>query len=191
MSNEERLETAEEEVNPGPESGEDNTQPRDSFVENEGEPEEVYLDEQRPTAESDGYREKYVRLLADFDNYRKRVSKDLAQERQRGRRDAAEKLLIVYDSLAMGLLTMKDAPEAVRAGMEAVRAQLIAAFSTIGVQKIETKGRRFDPAIHEAIAQMPSDAEEGIILEESRAGFEDAVGLLRAAQVVVSGGNGQ
>ncbi len=158
-------------------------------IENAGEPEEEYLEpkQEQLSEEEETFRERYVRLLADFDNYRKRASKDLSLERQRGRRDAAERLLPVFDSLDMGLRSAKD--DATRGGLTAVRTQLLQVFESLGIQKIETKGEKFDPELHEAIAHMASaEIAEGHITDESRAGFEDSVGLLRAPQVVVSSG---
>ncbi|CAN5162199.1 nucleotide exchange factor GrpE [soil metagenome] len=134
--------------------------------------------------------DRLVRMMADFDNFRRRTAKDNALERQRGRREAVEKLLPVYDSLSMGMLTM-PAGNPVRAGMEAVQLQLQNAFAGLGLKKVPTAGQVFDPQVHEAIAHMMSaDVAEGTVMQESRAGFFDEVGLLRPAQVVVSSGSG-
>lgn len=161
-------------------------------VENAGESEEVFLDEEgaprgpqpvgNPEAE-----QKYLRLMADFDNFRRRSAREKSEERQRGRRDAAEKLLPVYDSLSMGLISMpKDSPA--RSGLEAIQRQLQTAFDQLGISRVETKGQPFDPQIHEAIGHLPSNLAEGTVCEESRAGFRDDLGLLRPAQVLVSSG---
>lgn len=157
-------------------------------VENAGEPEEVVLiHEEEDEPEADDKNQQLLRLMADFDNFRRRTAKEKLLERQRGRREAAEKLLPVFDSLTMGLLTM-PADNPVRSGMEAVQQQLLSAFDQLGLKKISTKGEPFDPELHEAIVHMASPEPEGVVCEESRAGFIDDVGLLRAAQVVVSSG---
>jgi len=133
--------------------------------------------------------DRLVRLMADYENFRKRMQKEKSQERQRGRRDGVEKLLPVYDSVQMGLVALKDADENVKSGFEAVRQQLLRSFQDLGIKQVATVGQQFDPEVHEAIANMPSDEyEEGMIAEESRAGFFDEIGLLRPAQVVVSSG---
>lgn len=125
------------------------------------------------------------RLRADFDNYRKRTAKEHLLQRQHGRREAVERLLNVYDGLSMGLMKMpKDNPW--RAGLEAIQAQFLSVFEALGVKKVKTVGQKFDPNQHEAIGNLPSAYPEGVICEESRAGFHDEVGLLRAPQVLVS-----
>jgi molecular chaperone GrpE len=133
--------------------------------------------------------DRLARLMAEFDNYRKRTAKDSILDRQRGRRDAASKFLPVLDSVDMALLSMAaDSP--FRSGLEGVRQQVLNAFEGLGLKKIPTVGQAFDPQLHEAIARMPHpEAPEGTITAETRAGFTDEVGLVRAAQVLVSAGN--
>ena len=151
-----------------------------------GEQQTAQVIQAEPEQESDRVR----RLMADFDNFRKRANKEIGQARQKGRRDAVEKLLPVYDSLTMGLLSIK-ADDPVRGGMMGVVQQLLNSFEELGLQKLQTKGEPFNPTLHEAIANLPSnDLAEGLIIEESRSGFEDELGLLRPAQVVVSAGPG-
>lgn len=134
------------------------------------------------------YDDRLKRLMADYENFRKRSLREKSQERQRGRREAVEALLPVHDSVSMGLLSIA-ADDPARAGLQAVLHQLLQSFETIGVMKIPTKGESFDPEKHEAIAHLPSqEVAEGLIAEESRSGFEDEIGLLRPAQVVVSSG---
>ncbi len=161
-------------------------------VENAGEPEEEFLhpEEELEEEERESEDDRYRRLAADFDNFRKRTARELARERQRGRRDAVERLLPVYDSLAVGLLQVKEKESPARAGMVAVQAQLLGAFEQLGLHKVASIGEKFDPELHEAIQQMPHpEFEEGIVCDEARAGFVDEeVGLLRPAQVIVSSG---
>lgn len=156
--------------------------------ENGGEPEEVILQPEIIEA-GDAGDDKLKRLMADFDNFRRRSAKERAQERQRGRRDATEKLLPVFDSLTSGLLALK-ADDPARKGLQVVYNQLLSAFEQLGLERIPTKGEKFDPAVMEGIAHFPHpEHAEGIVLDESRAGFRDELGLLRAAQVVVSAGS--
>jgi molecular chaperone GrpE len=164
----------------------------ESDVENAGEAVEQFLDEEvaEVLEAQDSAHEKFLRLMADFDNFRRRSAKEKAQERQRGRRDAAEKLLPVFDSLTSGLLTVKS-DDPVRSGMEAIFNQLLNSFKQIGIEKVETKGKPFDPETMEAVANFPNpQVPEGHVMEESRAGFRDELGLLRPAQVIVSAGKG-
>lgn len=158
-------------------------------AENGDEGPEIIFEQPKPVPTGDSAEDKLMRLMADFDNFRRRSAKERSQERQRGRRDACEKLLPVFDSLTMGLIQLKSQDSGVRGGLEALQAQLVTAFDSLGLKKVPTKGEKFDPELHEAIAHLPSDTvAEGIVMEESRAGFSDDLGLLRPAQVVVSSG---
>ncbi|MCC5875716.1 MAG: nucleotide exchange factor GrpE [Candidatus Sumerlaeia bacterium] len=177
-----------------------NLHPEDSHhddVENAGEGPEIILTEdpvEEGTPADAGklaeMEDRFKRLMAEFENFRKRSAREKGQERQRGRREAIEKLLPVYDSLTLGLLSLKPNDPA-RSGMKAVHQQLLSSFEDLGLVKLATKGEKFDPERHEAIANLPNpEVPEGVIIEESRSGFEDEVGLLRPAQVVVSAGDG-
>jgi molecular chaperone GrpE len=174
--------------------------PEELEIENGCDAPEMILTPEDDTSEGDGTGEihtklmeiedRYRRLMAEFENFRKRSAREKNQERQRGRREAIEGLLPVYDSLTMGLVSLKpDDPS--RAGIQAVHQQLLQSFETMGLIKLATKGEKFDPERHEAIANLPNGTvPEGVIIEETRSGFEDEVGLLRPAQVVVSAGSG-
>lgn len=172
-------------------------QDSDHDVENGGEGPEIILtadpvEDEAPEAGGKiaELEDRFKRLMAEFENFRKRSAREKAQERQRGRREAIEKLLPVYDSLTLGLISLKPDDPA-RSGMRAVHQQLLSSFEDLGLVKVPTKGEKFDPERHEAIANLPNpDVPEGVIIEESRSGFEDEVGLLRPAQVVVSAGDG-
>lgn len=163
------------------------TQPEEVREQSSGEMEELppVVEAAAPAESAD---DRFVRLMADFDNFRKRTAKEHLLQRQHGRREAIEKLLTVFDGLTMGLLKMpKDNPY--RQGLEVIQQQFVSAFEGLGLKRIRTRGQRFDPQIHEAIGNMPSaEYPEGIICEESRAGFTDEAGLVRAAQVLVSTG---
>lgn len=163
--------------------------PTDEQAENGGEPEEIFLEEEAAArAPASGNDDKLMRLMADFDNFRRRSAKERAQERQRGRRDAAEKLLPVFDALASGLLSVKPG-DPVRQGMENTFNQLVNSFAQLGIKRVPTKGEAFNPEVMEAVARLPHpEHAEDVVIEETRPGFVDDLGLLRAAQVVVSAG---
>jgi len=133
--------------------------------------------------------DKLMRLMADFENFRRRSAREILQERQKGRREAASKLLPVLDALDNALISMP--PESpYRSGIEGLRQQFIASYETLGFQRVPTAGAPFDPQVHEAIAHLPHPQHpEGTVIQESRAGFTDELGLLRPAQVVVSSGS--
>lgn len=156
----------------------------------EGTVEEVEEGAKAEVVEVEPAEARILRLRADFENFRRRSQREKLAEHQRGRREAVVKLLPVFDSLHMGLLTLKEGSTE-RSGLEAVMGQLLQSFEELGIEKIPCKGEKFDPVRHEAIANMPSDIyEEGRVTEESRIGFQDEIGLLRPSQVLVSSGPG-
>lgn len=137
-------------------------------------------------------REQLLRLQADFDNYRKRM----AREKQDWIALAAERLvsdlLPVLDNFDLGLenCAKSEAAAAVADGFRIIRDQLRGVLEKAGVTAVEpAPGDEFDPAVHEAITQLPSaDVPEGRVVARARAGYRLGPKLLRAAQVVVSSG---
>lgn len=144
-----------------------------------------------PSAEA-ALRDQLLRLQADFDNYRKRM----AREKQDWIALAAERLvsdlLPVLDNFDLGLenCAKSEASAAVAAGFKLIRDQLRGVLEKAGVTAVEpAPGDEFDPAVHEAITQLPSaDVPEGRVVARTRAGYRLGPKLLRAAQVVVSSG---
>jgi molecular chaperone GrpE len=112
----------------------------------------------------EGERERNLRLLADFENFRRRVGREIESARGDARRAALRPLLPVLDTLERGL-----------------------ALREAGAEPIESIGRPFDPEVHEAFGTVPSeDVEPGTIVREVRGGWRLPDGLLRPAQVVVA-----
>lgn len=131
------------------------------------------------------------RLQADVEAMRRRHEGQLARERALGRREAVEALLPALDGTERALAMLPDDSEEIAEGLAALRSQFEAAFSTIGVERVPAfVGGVFDPACHEAVeARAVEGTGAGLILLERRAGYRDAAGLIRPAQVVVSVGN--
>ncbi len=133
-----------------------------------------------------------LRLQADFDNFRKRVTRERAEWFQRANQEMMEEMLPVVDHFEMGLKTARDgridAP--VQEGFKLVYDQLINLLTKFNLKAVDAIGETFDPHRHEAVTYIPSETvEEGKIIEQIRRGYLLGDKLLRPAQVVVSMGS--
>ena len=140
-------------------------------------------------AELAAAKDRYARLLADFDNYRKRQ----AREREDWIRCANESLLKdflpVADHLQLALARAPVPPDPFAAGVGMVYDQFIAALEKHGVTPLDATGQPFNPDWHEALSQVPSDTvPEGGVVEQFRRGWCVGGRLMRPAQVIVSSG---
>lgn len=140
-------------------------------------------------AEQPDYYEKYVRLSADFENFRKRTEREKAALLAYGKKDFVEKLLPAYEVLLRQEKNLEKATNAdanLIGGIKMVLGELKKAFENEGVKKIDVVGKPFDPQTAEAIAAIPSTAEQdGQVLEEVQMGFMMDDKVLRPARVVV------
>ena len=142
-------------------------------------------------AELQALKEKLMYLEADYQNYRKRVVKDLSEARLCGPAGPLEPFLTVFDFLGMAknAAEKSDNIESIRQGLNMIIGEFHKAFDELGVKKIATVGTDFDPKYHEAAAHEPSDeVPEGKIIREWSGGFKLGERLLRPARVVVSSG---
>lgn len=130
------------------------------------------------------------RLQAEFDNYRKRVSREMEQSLERGADRVLIDILPVYDSLhrAFANHTGDEDPAALVDGMERIFAQLDSVLKQRGIAPIAGVGSAFDPALHEALLSVPSDEPKNVILEEFERGYLRGDRVLRPSKVKVSQG---
>jgi molecular chaperone GrpE len=140
---------------------------------------------------ADEYLELAKRTKADFENYRKRTARDTAVATQRGATKLANELLPAVDNLDRAIAHAPQAGEAEVVafvdGIENVRAQLIAALQRAGIERYSPEGERFDPQLHEAIAQQPVEgAEPGTVVEVYQRGYRLGEVVIRPARVVVA-----
>lgn len=146
--------------------------------------------------EIEGLRQALIRLQADFDNYRKRVEREMRDLEERLRDREVLDFLVIYDSLERALDSL-DADGNTEGFVEGVR-KILGQFREIlerkGCRPFNSVGERFDPAYHEAVLAEESDAERNTILAELERGWMRNGRLLRPAKVVVSlgpkGGDG-
>lgn len=133
--------------------------------------------------------EKYQRLFAEFDNFRKRSEKEKAARYDMGAKDIIEKVLPVLDSFELAL---KNVPEAEADspfvdGMEKIHKQFMKTLEDAGVTPIEAVGKEFDPAFHNAVMHV-EDAEAGdnIVVEEFQKGYLYKEHVVRYSMVKVA-----
>ncbi len=151
---------------------------------------EQIADLQQRAAQGAEHFERMLRLTADFDNFKKRA----ARERDETRRAASEamlgRLLPVLDNFDMALAATNQpnaSVETLKVGVSMIHTQLRQLFTDQGVEPVESMGRPFDPAIHEAVSQQETgDAPEGQVVQEIRKGYRLKDRLLRPASVVVA-----
>ena len=131
--------------------------------------------------------DRHLRLLAEFDNYRRRTAKEHEAARREGRRAALLPLLPVLDSLERALATGSTDRDFYD-GVAATHRLFLAALREAGAEPIESVGQPFDPNLHEAVAAVPVDGEvaPGTVVREVRRGWRLGDELLRPAQVVVA-----
>ncbi|MGH2517355.1 MAG: nucleotide exchange factor GrpE [Ktedonobacterales bacterium] len=138
------------------------------------------------------YKDKYLRGLADMDNFRKRQERIASDRTQRAQRELLEKVLEVMDNLdrAMHYQDTMDR-ESLQQGLRMVQWQLNELLKNEGLSPVPTVGEPFDPRVHEAIESVTSaDHPEGTVVEEVRKGYMMGDNTLRPARVKVSGGSG-
>ncbi len=141
--------------------------------------------------ERDDIKAKYLYLQAEYQNYRKRVAKDLADARAYATADTLGPFLTVFDYLAMAenAADKSDNLDALKQGLKMIIAEYRKAFDELGVKPLEAAGAKFDPELHEAVAHEPSDCvPEGLISKVWSSGYKIGDRLLRPARVVVSAG---
>ena len=161
------------------------------------EPEIEAQEEQEESAapQQPDYYEKYVRLSADFDNFRKRTEREKAALLAYGKKDFVEKLLPAYEVLLRQQQNMqkqaadKKTSEELKnllGGLNMVLGEMDKAFKSEGIERMDVMGKPYDPQTSEAIAVIPAKAEQdGVVLEVVQLGFMMDGKVLRPARVVV------
>lgn len=143
-------------------------------------------------AELNALRDRYVRLHADFENYRKRILRERAEAQAGAHEELLRTLLPVLDNFDMGLNSASEhgADESFLAGFRLVYGEFLRVLERAGLTPVDAKpGDAFDPHQHEAIAHAPSaDCAADLVLQQMRRGYRLGAQLIRPAQVVVSSG---
>ncbi len=170
--------------------------PEDLLAEADGEA-EVVNPEPEPEPESEleaAVRERgeYLALAqrtqADFENFRKRATRDTAAAGERARSGVVKELLAVVDNLERALISANPEEGHLAGGVELVHSELLGVLSRNGVRQFDPAGEKFDPAEHEALTVRAQEGSEpGIVLDVVEKGYRAGESVLRPARVVVSG----
>jgi molecular chaperone GrpE len=144
-------------------------------------------------AKADENWERLLRTTADFENFKKRAARERVEAAQYSTASLLEKLLPILDNFEMALAAAQTPQPAqsgvasLQAGITMTQQQLKSALADSGLEEIDTTGRAFDPALHEAISQQETaDVPEGHIIQQVRKGYKLRDRLLRPAAVIVA-----
>jgi molecular chaperone GrpE len=137
-----------------------------------------------------------LRAMADADNVKKRAEREVLAAKTYGVEKFAQDVLSVSDNLARALLTIDEAArdslgdnaKNLLEGLELTEKNLMLVLARHGVIAVPGKGSKFDPNVHQAIANIPSDEDKGYVAEVMQTGFKLGDRTLRAAMVAVSTG---
>jgi len=140
--------------------------------------------------ESQEYKElqdKYLRLAAEFDNFKKRNAREYAQLREWAASDLILDLLHIADDFRRALQHDSEDVENYKQGMKLIYGKLLEVLQKKGVKEIDAVGKQFDPNFHEAILQVEvDDQDDGVIVEEVEKGYFLNDRVLRPSRVVVA-----
>ena len=145
-------------------------------------------------AEHEGLNGQYMRLAADFDNFRKRQSRDSEDLRLQITCSALGEILPVvdnFDRARQQLNPQHEEAQALHRSYQGLYKQLVDVFKQLGVSPMRVEGEPFDPSLHEAVLREPSEAHpEDVVIEELQRGYHLNGRVLRHALVKVSMGPG-
>lgn len=142
-------------------------------------------------SEAEANYDRYLRALADLENYRKRVARDREQAEKYRHEPLLRELLPVLDGLDLAFAAPANASDgsagALRAGFVMINQQLRNALKSAGLEEIDAVGKQFDPKLHEAVGhEESSETADGHVLRQLRKGFKYRDRLLRPATVIVA-----
>jgi molecular chaperone GrpE len=154
-------------------------------------PAEAVSEESQLKADLERFRDLALRSQADFDNFRKRAARDKDDAVKYANASFLERLIPILDNFELGLTAARanaaDSP--ILSGMDMVSRQLNDFLLSTGVEPVAADGQKFDPNLHEAVAQEASETiAEGFVVRQLRKGYKLRDRLLRPATVVVSKG---
>lgn len=132
-------------------------------------------------------KDKYLRAVAEFDNYKKRTLKEKTELVLNGSEKAVCAVLPVLDDFERALANATDDPKAMKEGMQLIFNKFTKVLGTLGVKKIETDGKDFDVDFHEAIAMVPGvgDDKKGKVIDCVQTGYQLNDKVIRHAKVAV------
>ncbi len=134
--------------------------------------------------------ERFVRLYADFENFKKRAQRERDEARRAATESVVMRILPVVDTFEMALQAAQmpgTTVETLKAGVSMIHGQLRGVLGELGVEEVSAMGQAFDPSLHEAVSQQETaDVPEGQVVQQLRKGYRCRERLLRPASVVVA-----
>lgn len=149
------------------------------------------LEEEREALleERDSLKDQVLRTRAEFDNYRKRLARESEQNKKMATEALVQDLLPILDNLELAIEHAGESGEGLTEGVQMVYNQMHGVLRRHGLETIESKGVPFDPNVHEALMQAPSDeVPESHVLQTFQKGYRLSDRVIRPAKVVVSQG---
>ncbi len=137
----------------------------------------------------DNLNQQYLRLAADFDNFRKRQEQERENLLKFGTENALKKMLEVLDNFERGEKALENVEDCkkIKESFDLVHKQVIEVLKKLGLESIETEGKEFDPNFHDAVMQTPtSEHPEHTIINELQKGYKMGDKVLRPALVNVA-----
>lgn len=186
--NKKQNENVEKDIEIKDENVTDNGTSKDDASEKDTE-KELSVEEQLAAAqkEVEQLKDKYLRAVAEFDNYKKRTLKEKTELVLNGSEKAVCAVLPVLDDFERALANATDDPKAMKEGMQLIFNKFTKILGTLGVKKIETDGKDFDVDFHEAIAMVPGvgDDKKGKVIDCVQTGYQLNDKVIRHAKVAV------
>ena len=139
-------------------------------------------------AEAEEWKDKYLRLSAEFDNYRKRTLREKMELIESGGEDVIKSMLAVMDDFDRALQAMQSATDvaSVREGVELISQKMRDSLKGKGVSEIEAVGQPLDTDLHEAVAKFPAgEDKKGLVIDVVQKGYKLKEKVIRYAKVVV------
>ena len=132
-------------------------------------------------------KDKYLRTLAEFDNYKKRTLKEKAELILNGSEKTVKAVLPVLDDFERALKDKSEDPKAIKDGVQMIFNKFVKALESLGVKKIDTDNKDFDTDFHEAVAMVPGmgDEKKGKVIDCVQTGYTLNDKVIRHAKVAV------
>ncbi len=158
-------------------------------VEEEIKEEETVLEVDKLKSDYENLNNQYLRLAADFDNFRKRQEQEREALLKYGKQECMKKIIEVVDNFDRAVQSVEkiDNVEKMKETFFVLNKQLIDSLTKLGLEHIECVGQKFDPNLHEAVMQTPTDEyEEDTIINELQKGYKLGDKVLRPSMVSVA-----
>ncbi len=151
----------------------------------------VFKDLEEKAQKADEYWDRFVRLNAEFDNFKKRAARERGEAVKYANEALMERLIPTLDHFEMAMAAVNNAQDnsmaSIKMGIEMVHNQLKSTLKDSGLQEIDALGKIFDPIWHEAVSQKETtEAPDGEVIEQARKGYKLNDRLIRPANVVVA-----